>query len=82
MERPRRLTRSQLSVVRLLAEGLTPEQVAQRRSRSLSATYELIGRICDRWQLTHWSEIAPKARGESTDGRANHETNSGIGAPN
>lgn len=67
MERPRRLTRSQLSVVRLLAEGLTPEQVAQRRSRSLSATYELIGRICDRWQLTHWTEIAPAARRNGSD---------------
>jgi hypothetical protein len=61
MERPRRLTRSQMSVVELLLAGHTPAEVAARRSRSLSATYELFARICDRWQLTHWSEIAPKA---------------------
>ncbi len=59
---PRSLTRNQLGVVRLLAAGLNPMEVAQRRSRSLSATYELIARICERWNLTEWTEIAPTAR--------------------
>jgi DNA-binding NarL/FixJ family response regulator len=59
---PRLLTRSQLGVVRLLVAGLNPMEVAQRRGRSLSATYELLERICDRWHLTEWTEIAPTAR--------------------
>jgi DNA-binding NarL/FixJ family response regulator len=63
---PRSLTRCQLGVVRLLAAGLNPMEVAQRRGRSLSATYELIARICQRWNLTDWTEIAPTARRTGT----------------
>ena len=61
---PRRLTRAQLGIVRMLVEGYGPEVIARRRERSLSATYEMLGRICDRWELDHWSKIAPYARKE------------------
>jgi DNA-binding NarL/FixJ family response regulator len=67
LEQPqRRLTRNQLGVVRLLVAGLNPMEIAQRRGRSLSATYELLIRICERWNLAHWTEIAPAARRNGT----------------
>ena len=62
----RPLTRAQLGVVRLLVADLNPMEIAQRRGRSLSATYELLARICDRWTLSHWTEIAPTARANGT----------------
>ncbi len=65
---PQALTRSQMAVVRLLVAGLNPTQAAKRRSRSVSATYEIMARICDRWNLDEWTEIAPEAiRNETVD---------------
>jgi DNA-binding NarL/FixJ family response regulator len=40
-----RLSNTQLEVLRLMAEGLTNQQIAQERNRSLSATEALISRI-------------------------------------
>lgn len=62
MEQPRRLTKRQQRVVELLMAGCTPAEAAARRGHSLSATYEIVARICDRWQVSHWTEIVAKAR--------------------
>lgn len=59
---PRRLTTRQMAVVRDLAAGFDVQGVARRQGRSISATYELVNRICERWDLKRWEEIAGVAR--------------------
>jgi non-specific serine/threonine protein kinase len=56
-----RLTRSQMLVVRDLAEGLDVQAVTRRRGRASSSTYELVARILDRLGLDSWEEIGPFA---------------------
>ena len=56
-----RLTRTQLSIVQDLVQGYDIPRIAQRRGRSLSATYELVDRILDKLDLTDRGDIAPSA---------------------
>lgn len=58
---PPRLTRTQLAVVRDLAQGYDIPRIAQRRGRSSSATYELVDRILAKLELSSPDEIAPYA---------------------
>lgn len=74
------LTNRQLSVVHDLAQGWDISTVAAHRGRSLSSTYEIAGRICDRLDLADWSEIGPYARGHGLvepDGWQNPEYSNG-----
>ncbi len=56
-----RLTRRQLTIVQDLVQGYDIPTIAQRRGRSVSATYELVDRILDRLSLPDREEIAPYA---------------------
>jgi hypothetical protein len=56
-----RLTRTQLSIVQDLVQGYDIPRIAERRGRSLSATYELVDRILVKLELTERDEIAPFA---------------------
>jgi len=62
---PARLTNRQLAVVRDLASGLDIPGVARRRGRTQSATYELVGRICERLGVDTWEDIVPYAEKHS-----------------
>jgi non-specific serine/threonine protein kinase len=55
------LTERQLAVVRDLASGLDVAGVSRRRGRSLSTTYDMVHRICDRLGVDTWEEIVPFA---------------------
>lgn len=59
---PVRLTNHQLEIVRLLAEGLKPPQVAQRLNRHPSSVYEAIDRIQARLGVNKWEQIVPTAQ--------------------
>jgi predicted ATPase len=56
-----RLTRRQMTIVQDLVQGYDIPTIANRRGRSVSATYELVDRILERLSLTDWDEIAPFA---------------------
>jgi len=56
-----RLTRTQLSIVQDLVQGYDIPRIAQRRGRSLSATYELVDRILEKMGLSDRDAIAPYA---------------------
>lgn len=56
-----RLTARQMAVLHDLLRGLDPLEVARRRGRSESATYEILGRMCERLGVGTWEEIVPKA---------------------
>jgi hypothetical protein len=56
-----RLTNRQHAMVLELAQGFDIATVAERRKRSLSATYELADRICTRLGLSEWQQIGPWA---------------------
>src|SRR5215213_10147876 len=56
-----RLTKRQQAMVHELAQGFDIATVAERRKRSLSATYELADRICARLGLSEWQQIGPWA---------------------
>ena len=56
-----RLTNRQQAMVLDLAQGFDIATVAERRKRSLSATYELADRICTRLGLSEWQQIGPYA---------------------
>lgn len=58
---PPRLTRTQLSVVEDLVQGYDIPRIAQRRGRSLSATYELADRILEKMGLSDRDDIASHA---------------------
>ncbi len=58
---PPRLTRTQLSIVQDLVQGYDIPRIAQRRGRSLSATYELADRILEKMGLSDRDDIAPYA---------------------
>jgi DNA-binding NarL/FixJ family response regulator len=55
------LTRTQLAIVQDLVQGFDIPRIAQRRGRSLSATYELVDRILLKLELTERDQIAPYA---------------------
>lgn len=55
---PPKLTRIQTSIVQDLVQGYDVTRIAQRRGRSLSATYEAIDRILVKLGLTEREEIA------------------------
>jgi DNA-binding CsgD family transcriptional regulator len=59
---PVRLTNHQLEIVRLLAEGLKPTQIADRIGRHPSSVYETIDRIQDRLGVNKWEQIVPTAQ--------------------
>ena len=58
---PPRLTRIQLSIVQDLVQGYDIPRIAQRRGRSMSATYELVDRILLKLGLSDRDEIAAYA---------------------
>jgi DNA-binding NarL/FixJ family response regulator len=58
---PPKLTRIQTSIVQDLVQGYDVSRIAQRRGRSLSATYEAIDRILVKLGLTEREAIAPYA---------------------
>jgi hypothetical protein len=58
---PAKLTNRQLSVVRLLVDGLDPEQIAAKRGVYQTGVYQMLRRICERWHLDKWDQIAPLA---------------------
>jgi non-specific serine/threonine protein kinase len=53
-----RLTRRQMTIVQDLVQGYDIPTIANRRGRSVSATYELVDRILERLSLSDWDEIA------------------------
>jgi non-specific serine/threonine protein kinase len=56
-----RLTRRQMTIVQDLVQGYDIPTIANRRGRSVSATYELVDRILERLSLTDRDDIAPFA---------------------
>jgi non-specific serine/threonine protein kinase len=58
---PPKLTRIQTSIVQDLVQGYDVTRIAQRRGRSLSATYEAVDRILVKLGLTEREAIAPYA---------------------
>ncbi len=62
---PIRLTNHQIAIVRLLAEGLKPPQVAQRLGRHPSSVYEAIERIQLRLGVNKWEQIVPTAQSQN-----------------
>jgi len=58
---PAKLTRTQLSIVQDMVQGYDIPRIAQRRGRSLSATYELVDRILVKLDVTARDDIAPVA---------------------
>ena len=56
-----RLTRRQMTIVQDLAQGYDIPTIANRRGRSVSATYELVDRILKRLALNDRDDIAPFA---------------------
>jgi non-specific serine/threonine protein kinase len=63
-----RLTAIQKQAVQGLVDGFDPQTLAGNLNRSEGAMYQLLGRICQRWALSTWEEIAPLAisRGYAT----------------
>jgi DNA-binding NarL/FixJ family response regulator len=57
-------------IVQDLARGLDPAGIAKRRGRSVSATYEILERICERLGVQTWEEIVPAAVERSLVGRS------------
>jgi predicted ATPase len=58
---PTKLTRNQLEVVHLLIQGKDVEQIAAARGQYPQNIYQILNRICERWELDDWPEIAPFA---------------------
>jgi hypothetical protein len=56
-----RLTAIQKQAVQGLVDGFDPQTLAARLDRSEGAMYQLLGRICQRWNLSTWEDIAPLA---------------------
>jgi non-specific serine/threonine protein kinase len=56
-----RLTRRQMTIVQDLAQGYDIPTIAHRRGRSVSATYELVDRILERFGLNDREDIVPFA---------------------
>lgn len=56
-----RLTRRQMTIVQDLTHGYDIPTIANRRGRSVSATYEMVDRILERLALTDRDDIAPFA---------------------
>jgi hypothetical protein len=56
-----KLTAIQKQAVQGLVDGLDPQSLAKKRNRSEAANYQLLTRICERWNLSTWEELAPLA---------------------
>ena len=63
-----KLTAIQKRAVQGLVDGFDPQSLAQKQGRSEGTVYQLLARICERWSLGTWEEIAPLAiaRGYAT----------------
>jgi hypothetical protein len=56
-----KLTAIQKRAVQGLVDGFDPQTLAGKLDRSEGAMYQLLGRICERWNLSTWEELAPLA---------------------
>src|SRR5690606_10684515 len=60
-ERAVRLTKHQEAIVHDLAKGLDIPAISRKRGRTQSATYEMVGRIVERFGVETWEQIVPAA---------------------
>lgn len=56
-----RLTRSQLAVLHMLAQGLTTSEIARRRERTPSAVEKMLGEIYSRLDIDAKGDVHPRA---------------------
>ena len=63
-----KLLDGQKRMVQLLVDGNPPKRIAELLEREPSSVYQMLKRICRRWNITTWEEIAPLAiaRGYTT----------------
>lgn len=63
-----KLMDAQKRMVQQLVDGNPPKRIAELTGRTLASVYQMLKRICKRWGITTWEEIAPLAiaRGYAT----------------
>ena len=56
-----KLTDSQKRMVQQLVNGNPPKRIAELTGRTLASIYQMLQRICKKWGINTWEEIAPLA---------------------